>query len=186
MSVRIPNFLTNIDLPYPELQAATRDGDLVALDEGFTPLDVPLTSVIRAQSLLELVCRTPLVAELESAAWIYGALPQPPHIHRLCVNIDARLRLVPISRRRVREVVFHEGDVTTIGNLSITSLMRTIIDLLREPTVFTKELTTTTTSLMSMGGIAIDDVAHRLHGWARAPHKRRACNRLMGLRDAIV
>ena len=67
-------------LSLAELSAACLDGDLVELGEAYIPADAVETRGLRAGSLRELLGDS-LAATHLSAAWIHGALGEPPVRH---------------------------------------------------------------------------------------------------------
>jgi len=127
--MRITSVLSPADLPWPELQAARLDGELFAVDACYCPIDEPDGLRLRALALAAVVPRR-LIAELHSAAWVWGALEHPPVRHRLCADITARTR-PPIGTAILREVVVDAQDVDNIGALRISSPLRTAVDLAR-------------------------------------------------------
>ena len=64
-------------LSLAELSAACLDGDLVELGEAYIPADAVETRGLRAGSLAG-VLGDSLAATHLTAAWIHGALPDPP------------------------------------------------------------------------------------------------------------
>lgn len=113
-----------------ELSAARLDGDVVEIGEGYMPADAIESPAIRAASLRS-VCGSRLVACSWSAAWVYGALTEPPARHTVMRGATHRVGNV-IDRR----VVFHdvgvdEEDVTEVAGVHVTTRVRTLIDVAR-------------------------------------------------------
>ncbi|MEJ1230619.1 MAG: hypothetical protein WDM88_08520 [Galbitalea sp.] len=80
MSSRLPAALSRRDLPAPELTALVLDGEAYRLDDCAAPIDQVAGPLLRAAVLAaELPAR--LIAEQHTAAWVWGALPQPPGRH---------------------------------------------------------------------------------------------------------
>ena len=71
-----------------------------------------------------------VIAERLTAAWIFGACPEP-HQHQFCVDTAARQH-VPISTRfRLREARNVAADTQLIGGIRVTTPRRTVVDLAR-------------------------------------------------------
>jgi hypothetical protein len=113
-----------------ELQCATLDGELVALGEGFIPVDAPLTAHARAASLSPLVIDRRVIIADRSAAWVWGWGAMPLAVST-CVSIAARIPSPDRRRLRAREVVIHDGEWVTLGDVAVTSPVRTLVDLAR-------------------------------------------------------
>jgi hypothetical protein len=113
-----------------ELSAARLDGHLVELGEAYIPADAVETRELRAGSLRELLGDT-LAATHLSAAWVHGALGEPPVRHTVQRAVPRRLHQV-IGRRLVyRDLSVDPADLTTIGGVSVTVPVRTLADLSR-------------------------------------------------------
>ena len=78
-------------LSIAELSAASLDGHLVGLGEGFMPADAVETPAMRAASLRSLMGETK-AASLLTAAWIWGAIPSAPARHSAGGQPDAASR----------------------------------------------------------------------------------------------
>lgn len=116
-------------LPLAELWAATRDGELVALGDGFVPPDAPIGCELRARAVASTVGPS-LIADRLTAAWVYGAAMTAPAVLQLCVSRQSRLPFRPQCPAVVREVRLIDQDVRTIGGLQLTGRVRTAYDLL--------------------------------------------------------
>ncbi|MCT9820108.1 SAM-dependent methyltransferase [Microbacterium sp. W1N] len=114
-----------------ELSAARLDGDVVEVGEAFMPADAVETRELRAASLRSLLGDT-LAATHESAAWVHGALPQPPLRHRgqRCGGRHTPYALDP--RLSYRDVPVPPEDAELIGRVLVTSPVRTFTDLVRD------------------------------------------------------
>lgn len=116
-----------------ELSAACLDGHLVGLGEGYVPADTVETASLRAASLRSLA-GADLAAILDSAAWVHGALDEPPARHRLQRASDRRLH-EPIGRRFVyRDPRIPDADLRRVGGVAVTTVARTVADLARSGT----------------------------------------------------
>jgi hypothetical protein len=118
------------DLPAAELHAMRLDGQLFALAGAWCPVDAPDIPELRARAIHS--GRSPrLVAELRTAAWIWGAVDAPPSPVELCADVRARARVRPGADAMVREVVLPEDDVVRFGTATVTTPLRTAVDLAR-------------------------------------------------------
>lgn len=113
-----------------ELQCAALDGELVAVGEGFMPIDAPDTAHARAASLSPLVIDARVIIADRSAAWVWGWGAMPRAV-TTCVSIAARIPSPDRRRLRAREVVIHDGEWVKLGSVAVTSPVRTLVDLAR-------------------------------------------------------
>lgn len=113
-----------------ELSAARLDGHLVELGEAYIPADAVETRALRAGSLAGLLGDT-LAATHLSAAWIHGALHDPPTRHTVQRAVPRRLHQVIGRRLRYRDLCVDAADLLRIGGVLVTSPERTLADLSR-------------------------------------------------------
>jgi len=113
-----------------ELTAACLDGHLVDLGEGYIPADAVETAALRAASLGELL-GADLAATHLSAAWIHGAIPEPPSRHTVQRAASRRLHHVLGRRIVYRDLQVDPDDLIRIGGVWVTSPPRTLADLAR-------------------------------------------------------
>lgn len=113
-----------------ELRAAALDGEVVAIGEGFLPIDAPLTARERAASLAPALLDQRVVVADRSAAWVWGWGPATPTV-TTCVSIAARIPSPDRRRLRAREVVIEADDVRRLGSVPVTAPLRTLLDLAR-------------------------------------------------------
>jgi hypothetical protein len=153
-----------------ELSAACLDGHLVELGEGYVPADTIETAALRAASLRAVVSPE-LAAIMESAAWIHGAVDEPPSRHRVQRTSPRRLH-EPIGRRFVyRDSQLPEEHVMRIAGVAVATPARTAADLARSATP---------SDLAALRGFAdldpsiLPDACRLLRGALRIPHKRSA------------
>ena len=117
-------------LPEAELHAALLDGDLVRVGGAFCTIDTIIGAEHRAASVAaEVTSRA--IAELHTAAWIYGLLPDVPRRLFLCVDATSGFRPQSTARQVFQEVVIEDGDVISVGGLAVTTPLRTALDLAR-------------------------------------------------------
>ncbi len=100
-----------------ELQCAVLDGELVALGEGFLPIDAPETAHARAASLAPLVIDSRVIISDRSAAWVWGWGPMPRTV-ATCVSIAARIPSPDRRRLRAREVVIGDAEQIALGDVA--------------------------------------------------------------------
>lgn len=117
-----------------ELRCARLDGDLVEIGEAFMPADAVETRELRAGSLAALV-GSRLALTHESAAWVHGALPQPPRRHCVQRCVAARMPHVTDRRLRYRDMMLPLADGMPIAGVVVTTPVRTLADLLRDRVV---------------------------------------------------
>jgi len=117
-------------LAQAELSAARLDGHLVELGEGYIPADAVETRELRAGSLRGLLGDT-LAATHLSAAWIHGALHEPPARHTVQRAVARRLHQVISRRLLYRDLSVDPADLRSIGGVLVTAPVRTLADLSR-------------------------------------------------------
>jgi len=171
---RLGSVLSARDLPLAELHALRLDGQLTALDECFIPVDQPAGLAERARSLA-LYCDGRLIVEQHSAAWIWGALPQPPTRHELCASIGARSRSVHPRRLLVREVIIGEADWVEVAGVRVTTPLRTAVDLARFAESFDLVLVK---RLLTDAGLTVQHCIDELQSRRNLPRKKIALERL--------
>jgi hypothetical protein len=137
-------------------------------------IDQPIGIEQRAASLAT-YCDDRLIVEQHSAAWIWGALAQPPERHELCASIGARSRSVHPLRLVVREVVISDSDWVTVAGIRVTTPLRTAADLARFAEDFDLQLIE---RLLADAGLTIDDCRHDLESRRNLPRKKIALQRL--------
>ena len=176
MHHRLSSVLTAHDLPIAELSSARLDGELFRLGEFWCPIDVHDRPETRALAVAHLVPRR-AIAELHSAAWIYGAAPEPAQ-HRVCVDTRARAVIATSPRLQVRELRHVSEDTQRIGDLIVTTPLRTVIDLAKWEPPTALNLPDTLARLLRYGGFdSVDIVLAGLTAQSKA-EARRANDRL--------
>ena len=177
---RLDPVLTTDDLPLAELHAARLDGELFALDSCFCPVDQWEYPTLRANTIAR---QWPyrLIAEQRTAAWIYGVVPSPPSRHDLCADIGARARPTNLRLANVREVVMDPGDTVRIGELEVTTPLRTVVDLTRFSATFDNAEREMCRALLQLGGTGLDECIALMNRRRNLPNKRVALIRLASL-----
>lgn len=113
-----------------ELSAARLDGHLVELGEGYIPADAVETAGLRAASLLPVVDER-LAATHTTAAWIHGALEEPPARHTVQRAVARRIHHVLDHRLAYRDACVEPRDLVRLGGVLVTTRARTLADLTR-------------------------------------------------------
>lgn len=126
--MRLPAVLTRLDFPVAELSALRLDGDAFALDEAVIAVDEPEIAENRARALAGVLDER-MVAELDTALWVYGCLDEAPRLHTASIGKLARGRVVSTVRVKVRETTVAEDQLTQLGGIRVTSRPRTLIDV---------------------------------------------------------
>ncbi len=177
MSSRLPAALSRRDLPAPELTALVLDGEAYRLDDCAAPIDQVAGPLLRAAVLAaELPAR--LIAEQHTAAWVWGALPQPPGRHEVCADITARARPALDARLSVREVVILHDDIVPLSGARVTTPLRTAIDLARFVARWDVEEARIVTELLALAGCSVVECARVMNRRRNLPNKRIALDRL--------
>ena len=115
-----------------ELSAACLDGHLVEVGEGYMPADAVETSWLRAASLAPVLTERLAVTHL-SAAWVHGALAEPPARHTVQRAVPQRLHHIIGRRIHYRDPRVEDADLVRIAGVRVTTPARTLADLARTP-----------------------------------------------------
>jgi hypothetical protein len=167
--------LSPSDLTWAELQAARLDGDVYELAGAYCLIGELESPRHRAHAVL--AGRSPrLIAELATAAWIWGAAPEPPR-PTFAVTPHARTRLAPDRRTTVREIVYADGDLEQLGTVRVTAPLRTALDLARAAE-FDADSAGTVARLAAIAGFDLADCLAALARRPGIPCRKRAEVRL--------
>ena len=180
----MPTVLTAHDLPAPELGGMRLDGEVYPLAEAWC-----LIGELEGPSHRALAVRGDrserLIAELGTAAWVWGVTPTLPRLVEFCVDLGARARLRISPIVRVRELVLDPGDRVDLGvgpdGGAVTSRLRTAVDLARFRDELSDEDAASIVELARQGGFGLDDCRELLDRRRNLPEKRRALVRLREL-----
>jgi hypothetical protein len=176
-TVLSPTALSPDEFSLAELSALRLDGEVFALGDGFCSLDEPEDPTLRARAVLgERSAR--LIAELGTAAWIWGASPIMPPAHELCADHALRSRPAARSTLVVREVRFDPSDVTSLDGSRVTVPLRTSVDLARFRTEFTDDDARVCRELARIGAFGVQDCVDLMDRRPNLLEKRRARIRL--------
>lgn len=177
MSSRLAPILSRTEFAAPELDALVLDGEVYRVDDCVAPLDEIDGPLLRAAALaVRLPAR--LIAEQHSAAWIWGAQPQPPARHQVCADITLRARPVLGALLAVREVVLLHDDTAPLSGILVTTPMRTALDLARFVVDWSEDESRIVRTLVVLAGCSILDCARVMNRRRNLPNKRIALERL--------
>jgi hypothetical protein len=191
----LPTVLTTRDLPAPELGGMRLDGEVYPLAEGWCSIDVLETPAHRAQAVRGLRSER-LIAELGTAAWVWGVTPVLPALVEFCVDLGARARLRISPMVRVRELVLDPGDrvdlaaiggplagtlAGTLAGGAVTSRVRTAVDLARFRETLDDQDASSIVALARDGGFGLAECRELMDRRRNLPEKRRALARLTEL-----
>ncbi len=173
----LPPVLTTRDLPAAELGGMRLDGEVYALAEGWCAIDELEGPAHRARAVRGERSER-LIAELGTAAWVWGAAPGLPRPVEFCVDLDARARLRISPLVRVRELVLDAGDRVDLDGGAVTSRVRTAVDLARFRDPLSPDDTASIVQLARQGGFGLAECRELLERRRNLPEKRRALLRL--------
>ncbi len=188
----LPPVLTTRDLPAAELGGMRLDGEVYALAEGWCFIDEIEGPAHRARAVRGERSER-LIAELGTAAWVWGATPVLPQMVEFCVDLDARARLRISPLVRVRELVLDPGDRVDLGGGmsggavggtdggAVTSRVRTAVDLARFRDALSPDDAAAIVELARQGAFGLAECRELLDRRRNLPEKRRALGRLSGL-----
>jgi hypothetical protein len=172
--MRLSPVLADADLSPAELQAARLDGEVYDLAGAYCLVGEVEAPRHRARAVLG--ARSPrLIAELGTAAWIWGAAAHPARLE-FSVTPDARARFAPGVHIAVREIVYDDDDLVTLDGHRVTTPLRTILDLARLGDEFDPE---PVRRLADVGRLSLDDCLSSLAARSGIPAKKRALDHLV-------
>lgn len=176
----LPFVLTGRDIPIPELVSMRLDGEVYPLADGWCAIDEVEGPNHRAAAALG--DRSPrFIAELGTASWVWGATPVLPRITEFCVDLDARARLRYHPLVRVRELMLEPGDWVDLGAATVTSPLRTAVDLARFRDTLAEVERASIVELARLGGFGVEECREILERRRNLPEKKRAIQRLAEL-----
>ena len=179
--MRLLPALDVLEFPEAERSVLRLDGDCVPVGLTVVPVDTPVGAAIRAASLAGAVARYDLVVDLSAAAWVHGAIPEPPWPLTLAVDVrrSRRTRAVVPPPREAR---FRPADVERLGGVQVTTPLKTAFDVLRLPAEPSPTDLLTASALLGVAGLTPSVAAALAHLQQRCPHKQRGIERLAALR----
>jgi hypothetical protein len=172
----LPAVLDDTELPLAERMAARLDGELYALRGVHCPVDEIERPALRLGAALAGMSLR-LIAELGTAAWVWGAAPEPARLE-LCVDLRARTRPLAVPDATVREVVSIPSELAEFGGRRVTTPLRTAIDLARSRAVFGPDERATVAELAAIAGFTLDDCLVSMNARRNLPAKHLAAGRL--------
>lgn len=175
---RLPDLLSDTELPEAELRAAALDGDVVRVGSAFAPVDLPDGVGRRAQAL-GLVLPRRLIGDRRTAAWVHGAIPTLPQRLEACARSDARASSLLLSDASVREVIIHDREVLEIDGVRVTRPLRTVLDIVRSPE-FDDALASIARAVAVHCGVTLGECLTELRRRRHLPKKGEAIARLRG------
>ncbi len=174
---RLPSILTPTELPEPELRAAALDGEVFAFLSAYCPID-EIESAAHRALVLAPALPARIIAEQRTAAWVYGVCDAPPRPLEVCTDITSRTKTAPRPGLTVREVVIEDHELARIGDLRLTTPLRTAVDLARFQREFGTAEAAIIRGLARLGGFGLDACLHAIDSRRNLPNKRRAHERL--------
>lgn len=119
------------------------------------------------------------IVERHTAAWIFGVMDVQPSRLQLCVTSHGGVRPLSTQRHEFREVVLRDGETITVGDLTVTTPLRTALDIARINAEFSAPTRAVVRRLASLGrGFDFNDCVAALNARRNLPHKRLALERL--------
>ena len=176
----LPTVLTTRDLPGPELGGMRLDGEVYSLAEGWCLIGELEGPAHRARAVRGERSER-LIAELGTAAWVWGVTPTLPRVVEFCVDLGARARLRISPIVRVRELVLDLGDRVELGGGAVTSRVRTAVDLARFRDPLSAEDAASIVELARQGAFGMAECQELMDRRRNLPEKRRALARLREL-----
>jgi hypothetical protein len=175
----LPAVLTVRDIPAAELGGMRLDGEVYPLADGWCAVDELEGPAHRAAGLRgDRSWR--LIAELGSAAWVWGATPSLPRVREFCVEPGARAR-VRAPFVHVRELALDPGDRVDLGAGAVTSASRTAVDLARFRERLSDDEKAGIVELARIGGFGFEQCRELIERRRNLPEKHRALTRLAEL-----
>lgn len=170
-----PRLVTTDDWPETELRAAVLAGELVAVGPCWASPAEPQTPTLRAEAIAWALGGRQLAACALTAAWIWGAVSRVPEPLEVCFPPHGRGRVDPALR--LREARLTDDELVRLGSLSVTTPLRTAVDLLRSAEFATPELVAVT-GLFAVCGLDPDGLREHLATLGVVPMVRQAQRRL--------
>ena len=129
MTRALPLLLTHRHLSVAERSACRLDGIGVLDEDCVRPLDTDDSALARAATVFAVTGDSYIAMRL-TAAWIHGGVTRPPPVLELCTDRRRRTQRALARPATLRQLVLRPGDTMTIGTMTVTSPLRTVIDLL--------------------------------------------------------
>lgn len=168
-----------------ELMAARLDGDVVELGEAFIVADAVETPELRARSLRAIAAPS-LAFTHESAAWIHGAHASAPRHH--FVQRASAQRCAPLIHAQVtyRDQRLPPDDIVIIAGVQVSSLVRTLVDLVRDVVIRDGGSDHTVRALLADAPEIREQALAWLHQAGPVHHKRAALDYFGAVNSAAM
>ncbi len=160
-------------LSRPELMAARLDGHVVEIGDAYMPADAIETRELRAGSLRAAV-GTQLALTHESAAWVHGAIDDPPHRHCVQRRTETRLHHVLDHRLRYRDLRLPPADGMNLAGVVVSTPARTLVDLIRDRVIRDSSGEEVVRRVVSRDPELVDAAIDWFHRAGPVHHKRAA------------
>jgi hypothetical protein len=160
------------DLSASVLSAEKLSGNVVALGVFYSPLITSQSQKSRLLCALQ-PQQHGVVFSGETAAWIWGALRNPPAKMEYSVRAERRVSIRAGAPHTKRERQFRAGDVSQIDGFEVTSPLRTVFDLLQTPECATLEVRVACRLLLLSRSNARQVLLEQLDHTPRTPHAKR-------------
>lgn len=177
--MHLSSLLTDGDFASTELSALRLDGEVFAVGDGFVCSDSDDDPSMRIRAVSALLGR-PRIAARRTACWIYGediACPRPVEV---VVPAGKSQSTEALRGVRLRESLLADGEVVDLAGLLVTSPLRTVADLLREP-AWSRTDARAVSGLMSRQDLSLERVAAALADRRFQRERVRALTRLSEL-----
>jgi hypothetical protein len=174
---RLSPILSRRDFASAEQGALVLDGEAYRVDGAVAAIDEIPGPLLRAAALVDQLPAR-LIAEQHSAAWIWGMQALPPVVHEVCSDVAARSRPAPGAHLSVREVVLLHEDTVVLAGLTVTTPMRTAIDLARFVAEWSDAEAAIARGLLVLARCDILDCARVMNRRRNLPNKKLALERL--------
>lgn len=152
----------------------------MAVANCFSPIDEPDGIRYRARVLAAMIPHR-MIAEQQSAAWVWGVRDQPPLRQQFCVDTEARVSISAGASHRLREVVIDDTEIADVEGLRLTTPLRTAIDIARARESFDAPDRDVLAALMMLGGFGEEECLRTMNRRRNLPRKAEALARI---RDA--
>jgi len=169
-----------IDLwPIAQQFAELRRGSILRCGPGFRSVGWPETPRVRLTALAPWLLEHRIAVRL-TAAWVWGAAATPGSPVQVSTRVGPRGSIARTDDIDVLELRLDPADLQHFGSFTVTTPMRTILDLLYAPAEFgVRERAASRLLILNS-----PDCVHEVHDYVishRRPGRRRAMSRLESL-----
>jgi hypothetical protein len=164
-------------LSIAELSAARLDGELYPLAEMFCPVDLPPFPTSLAAGLSAELPKHAFVERL-SAAWLHGALAEPPNPAQFALPSGIGARPRRPRAYALRQVVITERELLLIGGCPVTTPARTLVDVLLDDELGTGRAIAVARAIAVTAGLSPATARSALRSRYRLPNPALAEERI--------